>query len=261
VPIRIHQKANASAAIIACLLLAALTGCYAPSAASRSGRLLSNAWDTDRHGAWVALTGPGMTLATIPDFAVHALLPLDSSEPVQKWFRFYDGPMLPLEQVAILCSRERSTTITTIQTEEHERATYARHEKWHYPQCIEVLPGTYDLEIDFYSRESFRRDMTVATYSTESTSPASVTWSPGAGEVYELHAMLGGVTPSPGEKYQGTTIKKLTRSKTNLGANEFTLDEGHWVAIVEPVASLDAIEAPVAKQREAWRRYEYRRKP
>ena len=254
-------------AIVACLLLAAFTGCYAPSAARRSGRLIASGWDSDRWGPWVALTGPGMLLYSIPDFGVHALVPIDydgyflgGAEPTQKWFRFYDGPMQALDKVAILCSRESSTTVTTIQTQAHERATYARHQKWHYPQCIEVLPGTYELTVDFYSRESFRRDMTLATYSTESTTPATVTWKPGLGEVYALSAVLGGVTPSPGEKYQGTTIKKLTRSKTNLGANEFTLDEGHWVAIVERVPSLDSIQAPVIEEREAWKRYELRRR-
>jgi hypothetical protein len=254
-------------AIVACLLLAVFMGCYAPSAARRSGRLIASGWDSDRWGPWVALTGPGMLLYSIPDFGVNALLPINydgyflgGAEPTQKWFRFYDGPMLPIEQVAILCSRESSTTVTTIKTEAHERATYARHQKWHYPQCIEVLPGTYQLTVDFYSRESFRRDMTLATYSTESTNPATVTWNPGAGETYALSAVLGGVTPSPGEKYQGTTIKKLTRSKTNLGANEFTLDEGHWVAIVELVTSLDSIQAPVMEEREAWKRYELRRR-
>jgi hypothetical protein len=202
------------------------------------------------------------------DFAVHSIVPIhydgyfliDRTEPVQKWFRFYDGPMQPLDRVAILCSRERSTTVTTIRTAEHERATYARHEKWHYPQCIEVLPGAYELEIDFYSRENLRRDMTLATYSTESTSPASVAWAAGAGEVYQLTAVLGDVTPSPGEKYAGTTIKTLTRSKTNLGANEFTLDEGHWLAIVERVPSLSAFPAAVSEHREAWKRYELRRR-
>jgi hypothetical protein len=47
--------------------------------------------------------------------------------------------MQDLDEVAILCSREDSTTVTTIQTQAHERATFARHQKWHYPQCIEVL--------------------------------------------------------------------------------------------------------------------------
>ena len=202
------------------------------------------------------------------DFAVHSVVPInfdgyfliDRTEPDQKWFRFYDGPMLGIEQVAILCSRERATAVTTIRTAEHERATYARHKKWHYPQCIEVLPGTYELKVDFYSRENLRRDMTFATYSTESTSPATITWSPGPGEIYQLTAILGDVTPSPGEKYTGTTIKTLTRSKTNLGANEFTLDEGHWIAVVERVSSFDAFTSPVNEHREAWKRYEvYRR--
>jgi len=267
VPKTVDANPKIRGAIIACLLLALLTGCYAPSAARRSGRMIADGWDSDRWGPWVALTGPGAMLYSIPDFGVHALVPihydgyfLGGTEPTQKWFRFYDGPMQDLDKVAILCSRESSTTVTTIQTQAHERATFARHQKWHYPQCIEVLPGTYDLTVDFYSRESFRRDLVLATYSTESTSPATVTWQPGAGESYALSARLGGVTPSPGEKYQGTTIKKLTRSKTNLGANEFTLDEGHWVAIVERIPSLDEIEAPVMEEREAWRRYELRRR-
>jgi hypothetical protein len=267
VPKSVSRNQKIRGAIVACLLLAVFTGCYAPSAARRSGRLIADGWDSDRWGPWVALTGPGMTLYSIPDFGVHALIPihydgyfLGGTEPTQKWFRFYDGPMLGLDEVAILCSRENSTTVTTIKTQAHERATYARHQKWHYPQCIEVLPGTYDLTVDFYSRESFRRDLVLATYSTESTNPATVTWNPVAGETYALSAVLGGVTPSPGEKYQGTTIKKLTRSKTNLGANEFTLDEGHWVAIVEKIPSLDTIDAPVMEEREAWRRYELRRR-
>jgi hypothetical protein len=190
----------------------------------------------------------------------HGTFLLDGGEPQQKWFRFYTGPMQPLEKVAILCNRERATTVTTIRTEDQERATYARHQKWHYPQCIEVLPGRYELEVDFYSRETFRREFSVATYSTESTSPATVTWDAEAGGVYQLSAVLGGVTPAPGTAYSGTTIKRLTRTATNLGTSEFTLDEGHWLAIVEKVPSLAAIDAPVVEHREAWKRYELRRR-
>jgi hypothetical protein len=250
------------------LLCVVLAGCFAPSAARRSGRLIAEAWDSDRFGNYVVLTGPGMMLAAIPDFAVHALVPLhydgyflvDRTEPTQKWFRFYTGPIQPLEDVAILCSRERSTTVTTIRSDQHERATFARHQKWHYPQCIEVLPGTYELEVDFYSRETFRRDLSVATYSTESTSPAALIWTPAAGETYELWAKLGDVSPTPGTGYKGTTIKRLTRSQTNLGASEFTLDEGHWLAIVEKVPSVESFPAPVIAHREAWRLYEMRRR-
>jgi len=249
------------------LLCAVLAGCFTPSAARRSGRLIAEGWDTDRHGGWVAVTGPGTMLLAIPDFLVHALIPIqydgyflvDRSEPPQKWFRFYDGPMQPLSDVAILCSRERSTTVTTIRSEGHERATYARHQKWHYPQCIEVLPGTYELTVDFYSRETFRRDMTTATYSTESTAPATLHWEPGPGKTYELWAQLGDVSPSPGGAFQGTTIKRLTRSHTNLGASEFTLDEGHWLAIIEEVPAPVYFPFPVLEHREAWRRYEMRR--
>jgi hypothetical protein len=229
--------------------------------------MIARGWDYEKHGTLVLATGPGMSLLALGDFAVHAFVPLhydgyflvDRGEPQQKWFRFYTGPMQPIEDVAILCNRARATTVTTIRTAEQERATYARHQKWHYPQCIEVLPGSYELSVDFYSRETFPREFAVATYSTESTSPATVAWTPVAGEVYELTAVLGDVTPSPGAAYSGTTIKRLTRSKTRLGASEFTLDEGHWLAIVEKVPSIESIEAPVLEHREAWSRYELRR--
>jgi hypothetical protein len=230
--------------------------------------MMARGWDREEFGNYVALTGPGMSLLAMGDFAIHALVPLhydgyfliDRTEPAQKWFRFYTGPMQPIEDVAILCNRERATTVTTIRTESQERATYARHQKWHYPQCIEVLPGSYELTVDFYSRETFRRDLTDATYSTESTSPATVTWSPKAAEVYQLSALLGDTSPTPGTAYAGTTVKRLTRSATKLGASEFTFDEGHWVAIIEKIPSIESIDAPVAEQREAWKRYEFRRR-
>lgn len=250
------------------LLCASLAGCYVPSAARRSGRIIQNGWDHKNWGTYVVLTGPGMSLLAVGDFAVHAFIPLhydgyflvDRREPAQKWFRFYTGPMQPMDKVAILCNRERATTVSTIRTETQERATYARHQKWHYPQCIEVLPGTYELKVDFYSRETFRREFAFATYSTESTSPASVTWEAKAGGVYELSAVLGDVTPAPGMAYSGTTIKRLTRTATKLGTSEFTVDEGHWLALIEKLPSIDAIEAPVIEHREAWKRYELRRR-
>jgi hypothetical protein len=250
------------------LLCFSLASCYAPSAARRSGRIIQHGWDHKTWGTYVVLTGPGMSLLAVGDFAVHAFIPLhydgyflvDRGEPEQKWFRFYTGPMQPIEEVAILCNHERATTVTTIRTENQERSTYARHQKWHYPQCIEVLPGTYQLKVDFYSRETFRREFSVATYSTESTSAASVTWEAEAGGVYELSAVLGDVTPAPGMAYSGTTIKRLTRTTTKLGTSEFTVDEGHWLAIVETVPSIEAIEAPVIEQRETWKRYELRRR-
>jgi hypothetical protein len=256
------------ATVVASLLCFLLAGCYVPSAARRSGRIIRHGWDHKTWGTYVVLTGPGMSLLAVGDFAVHAFVPLhydgyflvDRSEPEQKWFRFYTGPMQPIENVTILCNRERATTVATIRTDDQERATHARHQKWHYPQCIEVLPGAYQLEVDFYSRETFRREFSDATYSTESTSPASVTWEAEKGGVYELSAVFGGVTPAPGIVYSGTTIKRLTRTSTNLGTSEFTLDEGHWLAIVEKVPSIEAIESPVIEHREAWKRYELRRR-
>jgi hypothetical protein len=266
---KIHSAFAARAVSgIALLLCFTLVGCYVPSAARRSARLVKQGWDRDIWGNYVVLTGPGMSILAVGDFAVHALVPfqydgyflIDRREPQQKWFRFYTGPVQPIDRVAILCNRERATTVTTIRTEEQERATYARHQKWHYPQCIEVLPGTYELKVDFYSRETFRKDYAIATYSTESTSPATITWQAEAGCVYLLSAVLGDVTPAPGVAYSGTTLKRLTRTSTNLGTSEFTLDEGHWLAILEKVDGFDEIDSPVLEHREAWRRYELRRR-
>ncbi len=250
------------------LLCFCLAACYVPSAARRSGHMIRDGWDRETWGTYVVLTGPGMSLLAVGDFAVHAFIPLhydgyflvDRGEPVQKWFRLYTGPMQPIEKVAILCNRERATTVTTIRTGNEERATYARHQKWHYPQCVEVLPRTYQLEVDFYSRETLRRDFSVATYSTESTSPATVTWEAEVGGVYELSAVLGGVSPAPGMAHSGTTLKRLTRTKTTLGTSEFTVDEGHWLAIVEKIPSIASIDSPVIEHREAWKRYELRRR-
>lgn len=253
---------------LAALLALSLAGCYLPSAARRSARIVRGGWDTTRWGTYVALTGPAISLYAVGDFAAHAFIPwhydgyflVDRNEPRQKWFRFYTGPMQPIEDVAILCNRERATTVATIQTEGQERATFGRHQKWHYPQCIEVLPGSYDLDVEFYSRETFRRDYGVASYSTESTSPAEVTWVAEAGAVYRLTALLGDVTPNPGGVFSGTTLKRLTRTKTNLGASEFTLDEGHWLAVIEKVSSVADFDSPVLEHREAWRLYELRRR-
>jgi hypothetical protein len=257
--------------LLAACGLAALLGlsaCYAPSAARHTGRFVVQGFDFDRFGPYLAVTAPGALALAVPNFVAHALVPwqydgyflIDRREPPQKWFRFYDGPMQPLEQVAVLCNRERATTVTTIRSEGHERATFARHAKWHYPQCIEVLPGSYELVIDFYSRETFRQQYSVATYSTESTAPATLRWEAEANSVYRLTALLGDVTPNPGARFAGTTIKRLTRTKTDLGTSEFTVDEGHWLAIVEKVPGVTVFESPVLDHRAAWRRYELRRR-
>jgi hypothetical protein len=268
VPKKPSALATHAVAAVTLLLCVALVGCYVPSAARRSARLLKHGWDRGAFGNYVVLTGPGMSVLAVGDFAAHAFVPfqydgyflVDRREPQQKWFRFYTGPVQQIDRVAILCNRERATTVTTIRTEEQERATFARHQKWHYPQCIEALPGTYELKIDFYSRETFQKDYAVATYSTESTSPATITWEAEAGSIYLLSAVLGDVTPAPGVAYSGTTLKRLTRTSTNLGSSEFTLDEGHWLAILEKVDSFDEIDSPVLEHREAWRRYELRRR-
>jgi hypothetical protein len=255
-------------AAFALLAVFSLSACYLPSAARHTGRFVKQGWDFDRFGPYTAVTAPGSLLLAAPNFAAHALVPweydgyflIDRREPRQKWFRFYTGPMQPIDRVAILCNRERATTVTTIRGEEHERATFARHAKWHFPQCIEVLPGSYELVVDFYSRETFRQQHSVATYSTESTSPAVLQWDPEPSTVYRLTALLGDVTPNPGGAHPGTTIKRLTRTKTNIGTSEFTMDEGHWLAIVEKVPGVTVFDSPVLEHREAWRRYELSRR-
>jgi hypothetical protein len=246
-------------ALLTLLLCSGLAACYVPSAMRRSARIVAEGWDTDERGAMVALTGPGSLLHATGDFALNAFVPIhydgyflvDRREPAETWFRRYGGTMMPMEEVAVLCHRERSTVVRALRGIGEARWREARHERWHYPRCIEVLPGSYQLVVFYLSRETVggRRDMT--TRHVESIEPSTLRWDAAAGGVYALSPVLGDASPASGPLPRS----RLSR-RSDLGTSWFELEVSEWHAQVERLPSPQALEEPVLEYREAWARYE-----
>jgi len=254
--------------LLTLLLCAVLGGCYLPSALRRSQRIVAGGFDWSEHGAWVAATGPAMTVVAAGDLLVHAFVPLhydgyfllDRREPRHKWFWAYRGPMLPLDQVAVLCKTKDSLHIAGIQGRFDFEPREARHEAWHFPECIEVVPGTYYLTVEYYSRRHYDTNSQLGTFTTESTTPAVVEWDARAGVVYRMDSRLGALSPGPGTQGSGSTIREIPQSKRKLGTSRFALDVGTWYVIVTPIASFSELEQPVLEYRAAWQRYEFERR-
>ena len=251
-------------AVLAC---AALVGCWLPSAARRSARIAGQGFDRDRFGNYVYLTGPGGVIAATVDLAFHVIVPIDYDgyflvdrrEPDDKWFRAYDGPMLPLERVAIVCKGEQGIHIRTIRRLSEPQPTEARYEKWHFPKCIEALPGTYELTVAFFARKTYDRDASTVTYNVESTAPAVVGWNAVAGRAYVMSALLGKKKPAPGTAPPGSTVRTVRASKTKLGTSTFMLDVAKWTVRIDPVSSWDNLATPALEHRARWEQYERRR--
>jgi hypothetical protein len=243
--------------LMACLLL--LASCYASSASRRSGRIVRDGFDFDEHGPWVLLSGPGSLLLAGGNLALGSLVPLgggvDPREPEAKWFRSYSGQMRPGEEVAILCHREPFTWVTGIRPESGGAWQGARHEKWHFPVCIEVLPGHYELEVHYFARESDDDHETSVSRQAESTRPSTVFWEAEAGRVYLLGAFLGKPEPAEGPPPQ----RHIPRSRA-LGTTWWELEESDWYVRIEPASDWSSLEGPVVEQRRAWMEYEARRR-
>jgi hypothetical protein len=241
------------------LLLLFASACYMPSAGRRAGRILAQGWDPDERGALMALTGPVSIVHATADFAVHALVPLDYDgyflvdrrEPEVQWFRRYGGAMRPLEQVSILCHAERATFVAGIREQGSTEWREARNQSWQFPKCIEVLPGRYELAVDYLLRRSDDARDEKTTMHVESTEPSLVSWNAEAGGVYLLRAALGERKPAPGPAPRS----RLSKSQS-LGTSWLTLEVSDWVAEIERVESWQAIGVPVPEHRAAWARYE-----
>src|SRR5262245_56882790 len=125
---------------LALVLIVSLTGCYAPSAGRRAGRILERGWDPHERGALMILTGPVSVVHATADFAVHALVPLDYDgyflvdhrEPKTQWFHRYAGPMRPLSEVALLCNAERATFVAAIRDASAPEWRQARDQNWQF---------------------------------------------------------------------------------------------------------------------------------
>jgi hypothetical protein len=236
-----------------------LPACYATRAARQSKRIVSAGFDFEDHGPWVLVTAPGSLLLAAGNLAVGSLLPLgggvDPREPEHKWFHAYPGAMLPGEQVAILCHRERATWVTAIRSQPGGAWQDARYEKWHFPVCIEVLPGSYELQVHYFAREHEDDQQESVTRQAESTAPSVLRWEAEAGQVYLLSAYLGDAKPS-----QATPPQRHIPRSRSLGTTWWGLEESEWYVRLERTAAWQALEGPVVERRRDWARYEASRR-
>jgi len=238
-----------------CLALAGLlVACQAPTAMRRSERIVHQGFDTDERGAWVVVTGPGSLLLAGANLAVGSFVPLGPPlEPDQKWFRSYSGPMLPRAQVAVLCGRDHATSVERIRRPEGGWIA-ARHEAWHFPLCIEVLPGHYELEVAYFRRDSDDASDRSVTLQAESTEPSVVEWEAEAGGLYELFAELGPRSPAAG----GAPRRTIPRSRS-LGTSWWELETSAWSARIARLPSWEAAPPEILEARGAWEQYEHDR--
>lgn len=250
-----HHSSRSLALVTLTGLLVA--GCYTSSALRRSERIVRRGHDLDTLGPWVILSGPVSLLIAGGALAVGSVLPLgdgvDPREPEAKWFHAYPGAMRPAQDVGILCHQLPATWITGIRLEAGGEWQAARHEKWHFPVCIEALPGRYQLEVHYFAREhEDDRELSVSRQA-ESTAPSLVVWEAVAGRVDLLTVQLSAPQPARDPPPQ----RHIPRSRA-LGTSWWELEESEWNARIEPVARWDELEGPIRAQRAAWVAWEAR---
>jgi hypothetical protein len=239
------------AALFSALLLLA---CALPGAARRSSDTLKAGWDVDANGLGVLVTGPGATLLAAGGLAFYSVVPTDdpAAEPPVKWFRFYDGPMKSSGEVAILCHLDRATHVATIRRIGDLVARPARYQEWHYPACIEVLPGEYELTVSYYARKTIEAGLSAMTTTSESTTNSTTRWIAESGAVYVLGAVVGEPAVAPGS---GPTYKLRSRSK-ELWDTRFKLEVSHWKAAIVRLPPSAQLDLPIEAHREVWRKHE-----
>ncbi len=171
----------------------------------------------------------------------------------RKWFRAYAGPMRPIEDVALLCHSDRTTSVYSIRDVSDETAFAARHQRWHYPRCVEVLSGTYQLEVNYYSRSSTDVNRDFATHTVESARPSVLEWEAEAGAIYQLRAVIGAPEDAPGEDPKFFDAAPRSSSP---GTTTYELQVSTWNARIERLPSAAYLDEPVLEYRKRWRRYE-----
>jgi hypothetical protein len=247
-----RAKPGALWRVVPLLLLAA---CYTSSASRSAGRILREGFDFDARGPWVLVSGPGSLILAGGALMVGSVIPLgdgvDPREPEVKWFHAYPGEMRPPEEVAILCHRDRATWVTGIRPVSGGEWQSARHEKWHFPACIEVLPGRYELEVHYFARQTEDDREQSVSRQAESTAPCTGLWEAQAGHVYLLSPVLGKPAASPNAPPQ----RHIPRSRA-MGTTWWGLEESEWRVRIEPTAEWASLEGPLAEQRGAWQRYQ-----
>jgi hypothetical protein len=246
-------RSGRSAARLSALAAAglALAACALPEAARRSERMLDDGFDREAHGGWVVLTAPASVLLAGGNLLVGSVVPLGPPlEPDQKWFRSYTGGMLPREQVAVVCHRARATNVERLRRPGGPWVA-ARYEPWHFPRCLEVLPGRYELEVSYFHRASTDDDEELVTLQAESTEPSQVEWEAEAGVLYEIWAVVGPRAPATGPAPR----RHVPRSRS-LGTSWWDLESSAWQARIGRLPSWEAADPEVVAARNAWQEYE-----
>lgn len=242
-----------------CILWASsLLACYASTAARQSKRLLRAGFDLEERGPWVVVSAPGSVLLAGGNMIVGSMIPMskiDPREPEAQWFHLYPGQMLPVEEVAVVCHEQRSTWISGIRPVpppgQQGGWLDARLEKWHFPDCIEALPGSYDLQVHYFFRETGDDADRSVTRQAESIRPSTVRWNAQPGQVYRLSVEIGRSEPANGLPPQ----RHIPRSRS-LGTTWWDLEESDFSIRIEHVAAWDGIEGSIHEQRRNWARYE-----
>jgi len=238
--------------VLALASLLLLVACQLPNALGRSRRMIREGFDTDEHGRWVVLTGPASLLLAGGNAVVGSVVRLGPPpEPGSKWFRSYAGPMLPQSEVAIACHRGRATSVDRIRRPGGEWVV-ARYEPWHYPRCLEVLPGLYELEVQYFRRDTDDEGSErLVTLQAESTEPSVVEWRAEAGALYEIWAELGARAPAAGPAPR----RHIPRSRS-LGTSWWELETSPWSARLGRVPSWEEADPGIVEARRVWEEYE-----
>jgi hypothetical protein len=160
--------------------------------------------------------------------------------------------MRSVDEIAILCHIEPATHIVTIRKMDQPIAVEARHELWHYPECIEVLGGEYELTVGYYSRNTVEKDLKAKTTTTESTKHSTTRWEAEPGSVYLLAAVIGKPVRAPGE---APAYRVRPRTK-ELWSYEYKLEVSHWKAAIVELAPDDQLLQRIAANRDQWQRHE-----
>jgi hypothetical protein len=247
------------AAVLCVAFALPLAGCYAKRASRAAEKTIKSGTDFDNLGPWVLVTAPGSVLVAGGQMAVGSVVPfgrgVDPREPEFKWYHAYSGEMRPGEEVGILCHTDPSTWVTGIRPASGGGWRSARHEKWHFPVCIEALPGRYEIEVNYFQRQhEDDRDESVSRQA-ESTEPTYSIWEARPGQVDRLEVRIGSPQPAQGQPPQ----RHIPRSRA-LGTTWWELNESEWFVRVVPDGEWQSQEGAIVEQRAAWAVWEDKRR-
>ena len=248
---------------LATALVIALTlpgvGCYAKRASRMAEKTIEGGSDFDNLGPWVLVTAPGSVLVAGGQLALGSVIPfgdgVDPREPEVKWFHAYSGDMRPGEEVGILCHTDPATWVTGIRPASGGAWRSARHEKWHFPTCIEALPGRYEIEVNYFERNHEDEREESVSRQAESTEPTYAIWQARAGQVDRLEVEIGELEPAQGQPPQ----RHIPRSRA-LGTTWWQLNESEWYVRVVPYGEWDNQDDEIVEARAAWAVWETRRR-